>query len=131
MLDRKHLSLQVKNNCNISDARYWDSYSLCGLLMRLRELYRAEKGLQLWEPVSNSDIGQWINEREKLWKEIVHDDFKKIEVQGKQFRPFDIDEINTFMRKENILYGSPGASGEVGQFIGDCVVLIIAPGSPS
>jgi hypothetical protein len=31
-LDIKALNTQVKVNCDISDARFWGTYSICGLL---------------------------------------------------------------------------------------------------
>jgi len=48
MTDIQSLACQIKHNCNISDARYWGMYSLCGLLLRLRELYKVEKGIRPW-----------------------------------------------------------------------------------
>jgi hypothetical protein len=49
MIDIQTLTSQVKKNCNISDAHYWGWYSVCGLLLRLRELFRAERGIKLWD----------------------------------------------------------------------------------
>jgi hypothetical protein len=50
------LITSIKRNCNISDAKYWGFYSLCGLLLRLRELYRSEKGMRPWERVNQGDF---------------------------------------------------------------------------
>jgi hypothetical protein len=36
----------IKLNCHISDARYWGYFSICGLLMRMLDLYRSENGLK-------------------------------------------------------------------------------------
>jgi hypothetical protein len=38
MIDIESFTSQVKRNCNISDAKYRGYYSLCGLLLRLRDL---------------------------------------------------------------------------------------------
>ena len=50
-MDTEELIIQVKANCDIADAQSWGYYSICGLLMRLRELYRAEHCLMPWEEI--------------------------------------------------------------------------------
>ena len=106
MADVNKLSLQVKHNCNISDARYWDSYSMCGLLLRLRELYRTEKNIQPWMPIPHAEIGEWMSEREKLWKEIAQKEFEPITMNGKALDPFDVEEINSLLEQQKLLYGA-------------------------
>ncbi len=86
MIDVQLISSQIKHNCNISDARYWGSYSLCGLLLRLRELYRAESGVGLWEKIQQKEIGEWIAKRESLWKELEDENFRDISRQRKCLR---------------------------------------------
>ncbi|MDH4161628.1 MAG: hypothetical protein OEW15_02915 [Nitrospirota bacterium] len=60
----------VKNNCDISDAHFWGYFSICGLLMRYRDLYRAEQGLDPWSPVRRGDISLWISAKEARWPEL-------------------------------------------------------------
>ncbi len=57
------LITSVKRNCNISDAKYWGFYSLCGFLLRLRELYRSEKGMRPWERINQEEISEWISDK--------------------------------------------------------------------
>jgi hypothetical protein len=106
MTDIQKVSSQIKTNCNISDAKYWGSYSLCGLLMRLRELYRFEKGLKPWERILQKDVGEWISERETLWGDIEGGDFKDIAVNGDVYNPFDVEKINAALNKKGLLYGA-------------------------
>jgi hypothetical protein len=106
MIDIQTLTPQVKKNCNISDAHYWGWYSVCGLLLRLRELYRSERGMKLWEGIRREDISQWIEERENLWKEFEGREFQDIVIDGKSFSPFEVKEINSVLNKENLLYGA-------------------------
>jgi hypothetical protein len=40
------LHKDIKFNCDVSDARFWGYFSICGLLMRYRDLYRSEQGLE-------------------------------------------------------------------------------------
>jgi hypothetical protein len=106
MIDIQKVSSQIKTNCNISDAKYWGSYSLCGLLLRLRELYRVEKGLKPWERILQKDVGEWISERETLWGDIEGIDYKDIAVNGDVYSPFEVEKINAALNKTGLLYGA-------------------------
>ncbi len=100
------LTAQVKQNCNISDAHYWDSYSLCGLLLRLRELYRSETGIKLWMRIPQESIGDWIDKREALWHQLRGTDLQNIEIDGKEFGPFQIMKLNSLLHGQKLLYGA-------------------------
>ena len=39
----------IKHNCDISDARDNGIYSICTLVLKLRNLYKWEHGLEPWE----------------------------------------------------------------------------------
>jgi len=106
MIDVQRISSQIKYNCNISDARYWGSYSLCGLLLRLRELYRAEMRINLWEKIQQKEIGEWIARRENLWKELEDENFSDISVNGNVYGPFDVEKINLHLEEEGLVYGA-------------------------
>jgi len=106
MIDIQSLTSQIKRNCNISDANYWGFYSLCGLLLRLRELYSVEKGMRLWEKIQQKDIGEWISDRENLWKELEDKNFGDITVNGNVYSPFEVEKINAEVEKESLLYGA-------------------------
>ena len=106
MIDIESLSAQIKHNCNISDARHWGYYSLCGLLLRLRELYRSEKGIPLWERMPQEDIGRWIASRENLWRELEDKELTPITMNGNVFGPFEIEKINAELEQHGIIYGA-------------------------
>ncbi|MGB9715500.1 MAG: Sfum_1244 family protein, partial [Thermodesulfovibrionales bacterium] len=97
---------QVKRNCNISDAKFWGEYSICGLLLRLRELYRCEKGLKLWERVPQEDISEWMSEKENIWKELQNKELEDLIIGGSVFGPFEVSDINKRLEEENIIYGA-------------------------
>lgn len=105
-LNVNSIASQVKHNCNISDATYWGLYSPCGLLLRLRDLFKIEKGLKPWTRIDHDEMGDWISKREELWKELDTLNFKKIEINGKKYRPFDIKGINSILLKQGLLYGA-------------------------
>jgi hypothetical protein len=106
MIDVQLIASQIKYNCNISDARHWGSYSLCGLLLRLRELYRAEMRVNLWEKIHQKEIGEWIAKRENLWKELEDANFSDISVNGNVYGPFDVEKINIHLVEEGLVYGA-------------------------
>ncbi len=106
MIDLKTLLSSVKRNCNISDAKYWGYYSLCGLLLRLRELYRSEKGLRPWERINQEEISEWISERENLWQKLEGKGFEDINTGEQVYGPFEVERINAALEKENLLYGA-------------------------
>jgi len=100
---------QVKRNCNISDAKFWGEYSICGLLLRLRELYRSERGLKLWESIPQKDqkeISEWVSEREVIWKELQDKDLEDIVIGETAYGPFEVARINTTIEKKNLIYGA-------------------------
>jgi hypothetical protein len=106
MLDIGSITAQVKNNCNISDARHWGLYSPCGLLLRLRDLYKIEHGLKPWSSVSHRRIGEWIDKREQLWDGLSEAEYERIEIKGRLFWPFDVKGINNVLHKVGYFYGA-------------------------
>ncbi len=66
MPDIDSIATQVKHNCNISDALYWGYYSSCGLLLRLRDLYKIEYAMKPWEGIRHEKIGSWIEDKEDM-----------------------------------------------------------------
>lgn len=106
MFDLDHIVSQVKHNCNVSDAGYWGLYSPCGLLLRVRDLFKMEKGMMPWEHVGRRAIGGWIDKRERLWEDLAASDFVKIEIGGKRYRPFDVRGINREIRERGLYYGA-------------------------
>jgi hypothetical protein len=102
---------QVKLNCNISDAQFWGYYSICGLLMRYRELFRSEHSLKPWESIPNDEVVRWIQDREMLWKDLEDAKLQGIVIQGKSYDPFDVDSINAALKETGLVY-----SGGYGTF---------------
>ncbi len=110
MIDEKiktaDIAKQVKYNCDISDAKYWGYFSLCGLLLRLRDLYKSEHNISPWSNINNKDIGDWITAKEALWTEIEEQGFMDLYINGHTFNPFDASEINSYLIKDNLIYGA-------------------------
>ncbi len=105
-MDLEGLIRQVKLNCTISDAKFWGYYSICGLLMRMRELYLNEHSLLPWDNVPAGEVSGWISGREAEWREFEEADLHDIEIGGRVHGPFDIEAINSALRGSNLVYGS-------------------------
>lgn len=111
---------QVKRNCDISDARFWGFHSTCGLLLRLRELYRSERGMRPWHNIATADIAAWIGKREALWRDLEEADFSHLSIRGRRFPPFEAAEINGSLRDDGLLYGAGfGAFGKPVFFVAE------------
>ncbi len=96
----------IKFNCDVSDAKYWGYFSVCGLLMRYRDLYRSETGLKAWTDIRREDIVEWIKKKESRWPELEVRDLRDVTINGTRYRPFDIVEINRALNDEGLIYGA-------------------------
>ena len=71
MIDIEDIKNQVLHNCAVSDSRHVGLYSICGLAMRLRDLYKWEKGLAPWIEKDSRDILTWIGDKEGIWEQLA------------------------------------------------------------
>ena len=97
---------QIQYNCDLSDARYAGLYSVCGLALRLRDLYKWEKGLAPWVEKEPSEILDWIGSKEEAWEEIRDESYKKLELDRHQFDPFDTQTLNQLLYEHGLFYGA-------------------------
>ena len=96
MLDTmQDLGQQIMGNCHRSDARFSGSFSLCGLLLRLRDYCRWEHGLAPWEEVDNPVVLDWIEKRENLWEAVLVEELRPLLWNGVEIDPFDSLTINS------------------------------------
>lgn len=106
MIDLESITRQVNLNCDISDARHAGLYSICGLALRLRDLYKWETGLPPWIEKDSSEILDWIGNKEQKWEEIADSEYHCLSIQGRDFDPFDTVEINRILEPHGIFYGA-------------------------
>jgi hypothetical protein len=111
VFDSKALIEQVRHNCSISDCRYAGTYSVCGLALRLRDLYKWEKGLEPWVEEDSSVVLKWIGEKEDEWDQLEEQAFAGILVAGKTYDPFDADGINATLAPQGLFYGAGYVQG--------------------
>lgn len=100
------LKENIKFNCDVSDAKYWGFFSICGLLLRYRDLYRSENSLKPWTNIRREDIAAWIDRKESRWPELEQKEFRDLSVDGKVFDPFDAAGINRELGPRGLVYGA-------------------------
>ena len=100
------LKEDIKFNCDVSDAKYWGFFSICGLLLRYRDLYRSENNLKSWTNIRREDIAAWIDQKETRWPELEQKEFRDLTVNGKAFDPFDAAGINRALGPQGLVYGA-------------------------
>ncbi len=105
------LTGQVRTNCDISDAQYAGLYSICGLALRLRDLYKWQHRLPPWEEKHSDEILDWIGRKETHWETLGDREFTPIEINGRAFDPFDTRAINTILTPSSLFYGAGYARG--------------------
>ncbi|MCU7930594.1 MAG: hypothetical protein KZQ90_07335 [Candidatus Thiodiazotropha sp. (ex Codakia rugifera)] len=101
-----HLCCAVQRNCHISDARHGTDYGLCTYLLKMREYYRWENGLDYGASLTNESVGEWLTEREELWDSLSEDDFVSLPLRDQVFDPFDVDTINDHLEPLGLVYSA-------------------------
>jgi uncharacterized protein DUF6866 len=100
------LLADIKFNCDVSDAKFWGFYSVCGLLMRYRDLFRSERGLKPWADIRREDIAAWIEQKEARWPELEQKEPRDLVIDGHSFHPFDVAGINRALDERGLVYGA-------------------------
>jgi hypothetical protein len=106
MTNFQHITAQVQHNCTISDSRYAGLYSVCGLALRLRDLYKWEKGLDPWVEKEPTEVLDWIGRKEEAWEALSDRPFENLLVFGNTYDPFDTRALNRVLHRHGIYYGA-------------------------
>ena len=96
----------VQHNCHIADARHAGDYTLCVYLLKMREMYRWEQGIDFKTMLTTDDVGDWLTAREGLWDEVEEQDYKRLLIKGKENDAFDNEIINTLLEENNLVYNA-------------------------
>lgn len=104
--DLKQLIETVQYNCHVADARHAGDYTLCVYLLKMREMYRWEQGIDFKTMLTTDDVGDWLTEREGLWDDVEEQDYKPLQINAETYDAFDNDLINTLLDKEKLVYNA-------------------------
>jgi len=96
----------VQHNCHIADARHAGDYTLCVYLLKMREMYRWEQGINFTTMLTTDDVGDWLSQREGVWDEVEEQDYKPLEINGKNHDAFDNALINTLLDEHGLVYNA-------------------------
>ncbi len=96
----------IQHNCNISDARDHGIYSMCTMVLRLRNLYKWEKEIQPWEEPESADLLDWIEDKENYWATIAAEPFRNLSTGGQELTPEDIGPVNCYLNGRQVIYGA-------------------------
>jgi hypothetical protein len=111
MSELDELTQQVRRNCDISDARHGGVFSVCGLALRLRDLYKWEKGLPPWEEGDPGDVLDWIGAREDYWETLADEEYGLLSAGAERLDPFDTESVNALLSPHECYYGAGYARG--------------------
>jgi hypothetical protein len=102
---------QTQQNCDISDARHGGVFSICGLALRLRDLFKWEKGMPPWEEGNPHELLDWIGDREQYWDTLSDREYGTLNLNGRRMDPFDLEDINSALAPLGAYYGAGYARG--------------------
>ena len=122
MLNFGQLVSTVQQNCHISDARYAGDYTVCIFLLKMREFYRWENDIPYSGVLPKNDIGEWLQERERLWSDMESLSFAPLPLGQGGADPFDSDGINRELVPQGYVYsGGYGRFSKPHFFLGDLI----------
>jgi hypothetical protein len=97
---------QVQANCRIAAAGQVGYYSLCGMLLRLRQLYKWEQGLMPWQEGDPKAVLDWIEAQEEVWINLEEAGLHELSWHGRQVDPYAVSELNALLEPEGLAYGA-------------------------
>ena len=97
---------QVEANCELASGHQAGSFSLCGLLMRLRLLYKWQHGLSPWQEPEPEGILDWIADLENTWDAREGEPWQELRLNGLSLDPFDAAKVNAFLQPGGLAYGA-------------------------
>lgn len=106
MLNIGQVVSAVQQNCHISDAQHAGDLTLCIYLLKMREFYRWEHDIPLTRQLAKSEVGAWLQERERMWEHLESSGFIPIPLERGPSDPFDADAVNRELVPQGYVYSS-------------------------
>jgi hypothetical protein len=126
---------EVRWNCDIASAGQSGHFSLCGMLMRLRQLYKWEHGLAPWQEPAVAAALEWVAQREATWDDLEAADWRDLTWGEAAIDPFAVETLNTHLVPRNLAYGAGLSRGLTPTFFlgellevrreGDLTILVL------
>lgn len=96
----------IRRNCNISDARDSGIYSICSLVLKLRNLYKWEHEIDPWDEPESADLLDWIENKENHWQKLATAEYLPLPLNGKEISPWDTEAVNKLIHDSGQVYGA-------------------------
>lgn len=96
----------IQFNCEVSDARDHGIYSMCSMVLKLRNLYKFEHGLEPWEEPESAELLDWIERKEAHWEELAEQPFQHLVINPAAVDPFETEQVNTALAETDLFYGA-------------------------
>jgi hypothetical protein len=100
------LIAEVRWNCDIASAGQSGHFSLCGMLLRLRQLYKWEHGLAPWREPEVEAVLAWIAQRERTWDDLEEAAWRDLAWGDTAIDPFAVETLNDRLIPRNLAYGA-------------------------
>jgi hypothetical protein len=121
----------VRHNCDVSDARDNGIYSICTLVLKLRNLYKWENGLEPWQEPDPPVLLDWIAAKEDYWEGVLDKPFLPLPIKSRTVDPFHLPEINAYLSPDGLVYGAGyGRSMKAVFFIAEILEDRVLEGCP-
>jgi hypothetical protein len=102
---------QVSANCEIGNASQAGHFSLCGLLLRLRQLYKWEHALPPWREPDPGAVLAWVEGKEGAWEQLEGAVWQDLILNGATLDPFAVAEVNAALTPLGLAYGAGYSRG--------------------
>ncbi|HMK65801.1 MAG TPA: hypothetical protein VK564_08395 [Thermodesulfobacteriota bacterium] len=96
----------IRRNCLIADARHSGLYSLCGLFLRMKDLYNWEQGNPPWSPTREEHLIQWIDTKETNWLGCLDEPYEPIVLESRSVDCLDSPKVNRHLFPLGYYYGA-------------------------
>ena len=127
----------VRWNCDIASAGQSGHFSLCGFLLRLRQLYKWEHGLAPWREPEVAAVLEWIARRERTWDDLEEASWRTLAWGEAAIDPFAVEVLNRHLLPQGLAYGAGLSRGLTPTFflgellearrVGELTILILGP----
>jgi hypothetical protein len=128
---------EVRLNCDIASAGQSGHFSLCGMLLRLRQLYKWEHGFSPWQEPEVDAILSWIAQRERIWDDLEEAAWRDLPWGDAAIDPFAVETLNSHLIPQNLAYGAGLSRGLTPTFFlgellevrqeGPVTILVLGP----
>ncbi|MEW6386427.1 MAG: Sfum_1244 family protein [Thermodesulfobacteriota bacterium] len=128
---------QVRQNCRLASGAQAGYFSLCGLLLRLRLLYKWEQGLFPWQEPEADAVLDWIARQESAWDSLDGQSCGSLPLNGLVLDPFEVEAVNLQLQPQGLAYGAGFTRGLAPTFFlgelaevrreGEITVLVLGP----